>query len=61
MKPTSPQAWQRLGAQLHDAARAARHVADGQAAHTVPSHAQPARTLSGRRVRRVPARPRTRR
>ena len=41
MKPTRLDAWQRLGAQLHDAARAARHVADGQAAHTVPSHAHP--------------------
>ncbi len=45
MKRTTPEAWQRLGAQLHDAARAARQVADGQAAHTVPSRAQPARTL----------------
>jgi len=48
MTPPSPDAWQRLGAQLHDAARAARHVADGQAAHTVPSRAQPARTLTAR-------------
>ncbi len=44
MKPASPQAWQRLGAQLHDAARAARQVADRQAAHTAPSHAHPAQT-----------------
>ncbi len=44
MTPPSPGAWQRAGAQLHDAARAARHLADGRAAHQVPSHAQPART-----------------
>jgi len=44
MKPASPQAWQRLGAQLHDAARAARQIADGQAAHTAPPRAHPART-----------------
>jgi len=44
MTSASPGAWQRLGAQLHDAARAARHVADGRAAHTVPPRAGPART-----------------
>ncbi len=43
MTPPSPGAWQRAGAQLRDAARAARHIADGQAAHTVPARARPAR------------------
>jgi len=46
MTPASPGAWQRLGAQLHDAARTARHVADGQSARTAPARAQPARTLT---------------
>ncbi len=30
MTPADPGAWERLGAQLHDAARAARQVADGR-------------------------------
>ena len=44
MRPASPQAWQRAGAQLRDAARAARQIADGRAALPELAGAHPAGT-----------------
>jgi hypothetical protein len=48
MQPASPGTWQRAGAQLRDAARAARDVADGRAARTGLPRAHPARTPADR-------------
>jgi len=45
MKPADPDAWARLGTQLHDAARAARQVADGR--EPAPPDDQRHRDVSG--------------
>ena len=46
MTPASPGTWQRPGAQLHDAARTARPVADGPAARAAPARTRPTPALT---------------